>query len=98
MSDAQFGLLTSVFLWVYGLFSPLAGFLADRFSRSRVIFISLLLWSTVTWLTGYSTTFGQLLASRVLMGITEACYIPASLALIVDYHRGTTRSFGNRCS
>ncbi len=92
MSDAQFGLLTSVFLWVYGLFSPLAGFLADRFSRSRVIFTSLLLWSIITWLTGYSTTFGQLLASRVLMGITEACYIPASLALIVDYHRGTTRS------
>jgi len=93
MSDAQFGLLTSVFLWVYGLFSPFAGFLADRFSRSRVIIASLFLWSAVTWLTGYSTTFGQLLASRVLMGITEACYIPASLALIVDYHRGTTRSF-----
>jgi MFS family permease len=95
MSDAQFGLLTSVFLWVYGLFSPLAGFLADRFSRSRVIFLSLSLWSAVTWLTGYSTTFGQLLFSRVLMGITEACYIPASLALIVDYHRGTTRSLAS---
>ncbi|MBL9131003.1 MAG: MFS transporter, partial [Verrucomicrobiaceae bacterium] len=36
MTDAQFGLLTSVFLWVYGLLSPLAGFLADRFNRSRL--------------------------------------------------------------
>lgn len=26
------------------------------------------------------------------MGISEACYIPAALALIVDYHRGPTRS------
>ncbi len=26
------------------------------------------------------------------MGISEACYIPAALALIVDYHRGSTRS------
>ncbi|MEO6915751.1 MAG: MFS transporter, partial [Chitinophagaceae bacterium] len=31
MTDAQFGLLTSVFLWVYGLLSPFAGFLADKF-------------------------------------------------------------------
>ena len=39
MTDAQFGLLTSVFLWVYALLSPFAGFLADRFSRSRLIVI-----------------------------------------------------------
>lgn len=92
MTDAQFGLLTAVFLWVYGLLSPLAGFLADRFSRSRVIVGSLLVWSVVTWLTGYATTFGELLLTRALMGVSEACYIPAAMALIVDYHRGPTRS------
>lgn len=95
MNDAQFGLLTSVFLWVYGILSPFAGFLADRFSRSRVIIISLIVWSAVTILTGFATTFGQLLATRALMGISEACYIPAALALIMDYHRGSTRSLAN---
>src|SRR5688500_18217454 len=93
MTDAQFGLLTSVFLWVYGILSPLAGFLADRFSRSRVIIVSLFVWSAVTWLTSYATTFEGLLIARALMGISEACYIPAALALITDYHRGSTRSF-----
>ena len=92
MSDAQFGLLTSVFLWVYGVLSPFAGFLADRFNRSRVIIGSLLAWSIITWLTAHATTFGGLLATRALMGISEACYIPAALALIADYHRGPTRS------
>lgn len=92
MTDAQFGLLTSVFLWVYGLLSPFAGFMADRFNRSRVIVISLLVWSAVTWLTAYVTTFEQLLVTRALMGVSEACYIPAALALIADYHRGPTRS------
>lgn len=92
MTDTQFGLLTAVFLWTYGLLSPMAGFLADRFSRSQVIIGSLFVWSVVTWLTAYSTTFGELLATRVLMGVSEACYIPAALALIVDYHRGSTRS------
>ena len=29
------------------------------------------------------------------MGVSEACYIPAGLALIADYHRGTTRSLAN---
>jgi MFS family permease len=92
MTDAQFGLLTSVFLWVYGLLSPFAGFLADHYNRSRVIIVSLFIWSAVTWLTAYATTYEELLATRVLMGISEACYIPAALALIVDYHKGSSRS------
>lgn len=92
MTDAQFGLLTSVFLWVYALLSPSAGYLADRFSRSKVIIGSLFVWSAVTWLTAHAHDFNQLLIARALMGVSEACYIPAALALIVDYHRGPTRS------
>lgn len=92
MTDAQFGLLTSVFLWIYGLLSPFAGYLADRFNRSRVIIVSLFVWSVVTWMTAHATSFEELLITRALMGISEACYIPAALALIADYHRGSTRS------
>ncbi|QKJ33256.1 MFS transporter [Mucilaginibacter mali] len=92
MTDAQFGLLTSVFLWVYGILSPVAGFLADRFSRSRVIVTSLFIWSGVTLLTASATSFQGLLVSRALMGVSEACYLPAALALIADYHKGSTRS------
>lgn len=92
MTDAQFGLLTAVFLWIYGFLSPVAGYMADRFSKSRVVLISLAVWSLVTWMTAYAQTFEQLLLTRALMGISEACYIPAALALIMDYHRGSTRS------
>lgn len=93
MTDAEFGLLTSVFLWIYGILSPFAGYLADKFSRSRVIVFSLFVWSFVTYLTAHAQTYEQLLATRALMGISEACYIPAALALIADYHKGSTRSF-----
>lgn len=92
MTEAQFALLTSVFLWVYAVLSPTAGFLADRFNRSHVIIGSLFLWSLTTWLTSHATTFNQLLATRAIMGLSEACYLPAALALITDYHRGPTRS------
>lgn len=93
MTDAQFGLLTSAFLWSYGLFSPFAGFLADRFKRNIVIIICLFTWSLVTWGTAYATSYEELLATRILMGLSEACYIPAALALISDYHQGPTKSF-----
>lgn len=92
MTDAQFGLLTSVFLWVYGLASPFAGYLADKFNRSRVIIISLILWSILTWATSHATTFEDLIIVRALMGLSEACYIPAAVALIVDFHQGKTKS------
>ena len=92
MTDAQFGLLTSVFLWVYAFMSPAAGYLADRFSRRKLIIGSVFVWSAVTWLTAHAHDFNQLLIARALMGVSEACYIPAALALIVDYHRGPTRS------
>lgn len=95
MTDAQFGLLTTLFLLVYAVFSPFAGFIADRFNRSKVIIVSFIIWSAVTWLTAHAKNYEQLLATRALMGISEACYIPAALALIADYHRTTTRSFAN---
>jgi len=92
MSDAQFGLLTSAFLWVYAFMSPIGGYLADRISRTTVIISSLFLWSAVTWMTAHASTFNELILTRLLMGFGEACYIPAALALISDYHRGPTRS------
>src|SRR6188768_3527689 len=54
MTEAQFGLLTTVFLVSYGLLSPLGGFLADRLNRSRVIIFSLFTWSALTWMTGHA--------------------------------------------
>ncbi len=88
----NFGRLMAVFLWIYGLMSPMAGLIADRINRKWLIIGSLGVWSGVTLAMGFATTFSQLYFLRAVMGVSEALYIPAGLALIADYHRGNTRS------
>src|SRR5262245_25933633 len=91
-SDANWGLMLGQFKWVYAFLSPVGGYLVDRFSRRYTICASLFVWSAVTWATGQVGSYNGLLWTRTLMGISEAFYIPAALALIADYHSGATRS------
>ena len=88
----NFGRLMAVFLWIYAFMSPISGIIADRLNRKWMIVGSLFVWSGVTLVMGYATTFGQLYVLRAIMGVSEAFYIPAGLSLIVDYHQGKTRS------
>ena len=90
--EAKWGTVLALFKWVYALLSPIGGYVADRYSRRYVIAGSLLVWSMVTWMTGQVATYEGLLATRAFMGISEAFYIPAALALITDVHPGRTRS------
>src|SRR5215469_5689548 len=86
LSDVALGSLGSFFLWSYALGSPLAGFLADRVSRSRLILFSLTSWSVVCGLTGFLHTLPQLLTARILLGLTECLYLPAATALLAEHH------------
>ena len=91
-TDANWGRMLGQFKWVYALLSPVGGYIADRFGRRFTICGSLFAWSAVTWWTGQVQSYSELLTARSLMGISEAFYIPAALALIADYHTGPTRS------
>ena len=88
----DWGWVLGCFKWTYAALSPFGGYVADRVSRKHVICASLFVWSLVTWWTGHVTTFNELMVARALMGVSEAFYIPAALALITDYHPGQTRS------
>ena len=91
-SATNFGRLMAVFLWIYGPMSPISGIIADNLSRKKLIVGSLLVWSSVTYLMGLATTYDQVFWLRALMGVSEALYLPAGLALIADYHTGGSRS------
>lgn len=91
-SAANFGYLMAIFLWIYGIMSPISGIIADRVNRKWLIIFSLFIWSAVTFSMGYATTFNQIYWLRAFMGFSEALYIPAGLSLISDYHTNKTRS------
>jgi MFS family permease len=91
-NDQEFGTLMALFMWVYALCSPVGGFIADKFNRRWTVIGSLLVWSLVTWLTGHAHSYNEMKIYRALMGLSEAFYIPAALALIADFHTGVTRA------
>lgn len=91
LTDVALGMLGSFFLWSYALGSPFAGVIADRWSRRRLVIISLVAWSAVTALTGLANSFPVLLSLRVALGLTECLFFPAAFALIAQYHGTVTR-------
>jgi MFS family permease len=92
LDSRRYGALLAIFLWIYGCVSPFAGSVADRISRKWLIVGSLGVWSLVTLLMAYCHTYNQIYWLRGLMGVSEALYIPAGLALIADWFTGSSRS------
>jgi MFS transporter, Spinster family, sphingosine-1-phosphate transporter len=92
LSDVALGMLGSFFLWSYALGSPFAGSLADRWSRTRLVVVSLLAWSAVTALMGLAGNFSQLLALRIGLGLAECLFFPAAFALIAQHHGVASRA------
>ena len=86
VTDAQVGLAGLLFLWTYAIASPFAGNLADKYSRSKIVFWSILIWSLITLLTGLSRNTTDLLVLRAALGLAESFYLPAAVALIGEHH------------
>lgn len=92
MSDRQLGLTGAAFLWVYAFGCPLAGFLADRFSKRLLVVSSLAIWSLVTAATGLSGSGGVLLGLRAAMGVSESLFMPTAIALTAGAYAPMLRS------
>jgi MFS family permease len=98
ISDTQISLLLgTAFAVVYGIAGIPLGVLADRTSRRNLIFAGVLVWSFGTLACGFSQSFGQLFAARIVVGLGEAVLSPAAISLISDYfppsRRGTAVGF-----
>ena len=86
LSDAAVGFLASAFVLVNALTTIPAGYLADRVNRTRVIGITIVLWSGFTALTGACMNFVELLAVRGLLGFGLGVTEPSANSLLTDHY------------
>ncbi|HEX2764588.1 MAG TPA: MFS transporter [Allosphingosinicella sp.] len=85
VDDAQIGFLYgTAFAVFYALFGIPLGRLADSWYRGRLIAVGLGLWSSMTVLSGFATSFGMLATARIGVGIGEASASPAAYSMISD--------------
>ncbi|MGA7225277.1 MAG: MFS transporter [Candidatus Acidiferrales bacterium] len=82
LSYLQLGYLATAFTVVLSLASFPLGMLADRISRRAVISAGVLFWSGATFFSGLAGSFRALLIARGMVGIGEAAYTPAGVAVI----------------
>jgi len=86
LSDTELGLLTGfAFAAFHATLSIPVARLADRTNRSYLIAGSMAVWSLATVASGFVSSFGQLLAARMTVGLGEAGGIAPAHALIADY-------------
>jgi MFS family permease len=82
LSNTQMGALFSAFFWSYAPLQPFMGWLAQRFDVRYVLGCGLALWGVATALTGLATTFTEILALRILLGIGESVAYPCNAAFL----------------
>jgi MFS family permease len=74
LSNTEAGYVVSAFVLGYFIFSPIFGYLGDKFDRRRVMALGLLAWSAATALTALAGQVSLFVLARVLVGVGEASY------------------------
>jgi len=87
LSDAQLGLMGGLAfaLFYTGLGIPVA-MLADRYSRTWIITVALVVWSGMTAACGLAHNFWQLFLARLGVGVGEAGGVAPAYSLISDMY------------
>lgn len=92
LSDMQVGLLLGpAFAIFYATMAIPAGYLADRYSRRKLLAGAITIWCVMTMLAGIADRFPLLLFSRIGVGLGEAALTPCALSLISDYFDRASR-------
>ncbi|XP_060077272.1 protein spinster homolog 1-like isoform X2 [Ylistrum balloti] len=94
LENSEDGLIQTVFVITYMVFSPIFGFLGDRFTRKYLMAAGILFWSAVTFLGSMIPRdhFYAFALMRALVGVGEASYSTIAPTIIADLFTGSMRS------
>ena len=85
LSDTEIGLLTGiVFIFFYTVAGLFVGTLADRYNRTKIIGVGVILWSAFTAISGYAKNFFTLAAPRLFIGVGESTITPTTMSILSD--------------
>jgi MFS family permease len=94
VSDTAMGLLVgTAFAMLYTVMSLPFGWLADRFSRKKIVAFGAALWSVCTIMCGLAGTYWQLFLARIAVGTGAAALTPAAYSMIGDLFNPRIRPF-----
>ena len=91
LTDLQVGVLLSCFIVVNGFVSVPAGYLADRWHRTRTVGHTVVIWSAITALTAGAWSYPALIAIRSALGFGQAVTEPAAASLLADHYPASER-------
>lgn len=91
LDDAAAGLLGMMFIVVYTIASPFAGWYGDRHARKWLVVAGVALWSLATVGCAFAHSYEQLLVMRSLVGIGEAGYAIVAPSMIADHFAAERR-------
>jgi MFS family permease len=98
VGDFQIGILFSAFIILNGVATVPASYIGDRWSRTRLMALTIAVWSVFSALGGVvpAGAFVLLVALRGLLGFGQATTSPAGASVLADYYgierRGTAFS------
>lgn len=92
LSDAQLGLLGSVFMIVYMVYSPIAGYFGDRMRRPVWIGASTIVWSFATMWSGRVGSYAELVCARSSIGVGEGGFMTMAPAYLMEKFHVSRRS------
>ncbi|WP_435019839.1 spinster family MFS transporter [Tundrisphaera sp. TA3] len=90
--NADWGFLATVFLVSYSVFSPVMGWLGDRFKRTWLLAAGVGVWSLATLASGLATDYKHLVWARSVLGIGEATYGVIAPTILFDLFSRESRS------
>ncbi|WP_297067329.1 MFS transporter [Thermococcus sp.] len=94
ISEAQMGLVSTIFVATSALITILWGFLSDIGGRKRLLVVGVLIGEIPCFLTAFVNTYPELLLMRLFTGIGVGSIIPIGYSLIADMFPENERGKG----
>ncbi|AFQ51075.1 MFS transporter [Burkholderia cepacia] len=94
-SALQKGMLMTVFLAAYGIGNVFLSPLGDRVGPRKAMSIAIAIWSVSLLVGGITSTFTAMLASRVILGLSEGVHFPMQSKYVKEWYPLSERGKAN---